>query len=109
MRKVYYTLDLTEAVLLRDYFVQHGIGADVRNRGAVRIPHEGVASEVWVADHVDTDEAKEAIRTFHARQKYGAGEAESIWRCSRCGEENPGQFELCWSCGEELAKPNRVT
>ena len=48
MRKVYYTLDLAEAVLLRDYFVQNGIGAAVQNKGAVRIPHEGIALEVWV-------------------------------------------------------------
>ena len=95
MRKVYYTLDLTEAVLLRDYFVQNGIGADVRNKGAVRIPHEGIASEVWVADDVDTDEAKELIRTFHAQHKNTARAAESKWRCPRCREENPGQFELC--------------
>jgi predicted amidophosphoribosyltransferase len=20
------------------------------------------------------------------------------WRCARCGEENPGHFELCWQC-----------
>jgi hypothetical protein len=21
------------------------------------------------------------------------------WKCSGCGEENPGNFEVCWSCG----------
>lgn len=23
------------------------------------------------------------------------------WCCRRCGEENPGSFEVCWQCGEE--------
>jgi hypothetical protein len=22
--------------------------------------------------------------------------------CSGCGEKNPGNFELCWSCGAEM-------
>ncbi|WP_425509650.1 DUF7577 domain-containing protein [Usitatibacter palustris] len=24
----------------------------------------------------------------------------SPWNCDACGEENPGSFELCWSCGK---------
>jgi len=23
--------------------------------------------------------------------------------CAKCGEENPGSFEVCWNCGEPLA------
>ena len=38
MRKVYYTLDLTEAVLLKDHLLHNGVAASVRNKGAVRIP-----------------------------------------------------------------------
>ena len=26
-----------------------------------------------------------------------AGE-QTQWRCSHCGEDNPGHFEVCWSC-----------
>jgi hypothetical protein len=25
------------------------------------------------------------------------------WKCSICGEQNPGEFELCWNC-ETLAR-----
>jgi predicted RNA-binding Zn-ribbon protein involved in translation (DUF1610 family) len=36
----------------------------------------------------------------------GAG-GRPDWRCSHCGEENPGHFEVCWNCerihGSELA------
>ncbi len=24
------------------------------------------------------------------------------WTCRSCDEPNPGQFEICWNCGEEL-------
>ena len=50
MRKACYTLDLTEAVLLKDHLVQNGVGATVMNKGLVRIPYDGVASEIWVAE-----------------------------------------------------------
>ena len=29
----------------------------------------------------------------------------SAWICNRCGEENPGTFEICWKC--QTAKPNQ--
>jgi hypothetical protein len=28
--------------------------------------------------------------------------ARSVWRCTRCGEEVPGQFDSCWRCGANL-------
>lgn len=23
------------------------------------------------------------------------------WQCAGCGEENPGNFDICWNCGHE--------
>jgi hypothetical protein len=40
MHKAYYTLDLTEAVLLKDHLVHNGVEARVENKGVVRIPGE---------------------------------------------------------------------
>jgi rubrerythrin len=37
-----------------------------------------------------------------ARQETEAARAagkQAQWRCPRCGEDNPGHFELCWNCG----------
>jgi len=28
-------------------------------------------------------------------------DAEQSWRCVSCREENPGEFEACWSCGAD--------
>ena len=35
-----------------------------------------------------------------ARAEMAAAQAaaERLWRCAACGEENPGNFELCWNC-----------
>ena len=99
MHKAYYTLDLAEAVLLKDYLGRKGVPASVENRGVVRIPYEGIASEVWVADEADTDRVRTLIRGFLKERKDTSATAPSSWRCQSCGEENPGEFEFCFSCG----------
>lgn len=99
MRRAYSTLDLTEAVLLKDHLVQNGVAAAVLNKGATRIPHHGVATEVWVAADAAADEVRTLIRGFFLKRCKQAPERSS-WQCQQCREENPGEFELCWSCGQ---------
>lgn len=106
MHKAYYTLDLTEAVLLKDHLVHNGVAASVMNKGLVRIPYEGVASEVWVADDARADDVRALIRGFLSMRTESGGPGTSSWRCEGCREENPGDFEFCWSCGRSSAGPN---
>ena len=100
MHKAFYTLDLAEAVLLKDHLVRNGIDASVQNRGAVRRPYEGLASEVWVTDDADGNEVTALIRGFLRARGEASPAAASSWRCRSCREENPGGFEFCWSCGQ---------
>lgn len=100
MRKAFYTLDLTEAVLLKDHLLHNGVAADVMNKGLVRIPYDGVASEVWVADDADAAAVRALIRGFLARREQTHAPAKSPWACRNCREENPAGFEFCWSCGQ---------
>lgn len=97
MRRAYRALDVTEAVLLKDHLVHNGVAATVMNDGATRIPHHGVVTEVWVAEEAAADEVRTLIRDFLARRKQAP--ASSSWLCPSCREENPGEFEFCWSCG----------
>jgi hypothetical protein len=99
MRKVYYTLDMTEAVLLKDHLLHSGVEASVSNTGAVRIPHEGIASEVWVSDRANDDEVRRLIHAFLQQRTDRSGDAKASWSCRECGEDSPGDFELCWNCG----------
>lgn len=109
MRKAYYTLDITEAVLLKDHLVHNGVAASVMNKGVVRIPYDGVASEVWVADDAEADEVKTLIRGFLRQRKEALMPAATSWRCQNCREENPGEFEFCWSCGQTPTEPIALT
>jgi hypothetical protein len=106
MRKAYYTLDLTEAVLIKDHLVHNGVAAQVMNKGAVRIPHDGVASEVWVVDDVGADEVRALIGSFLRRRKETPASLSAGWACPKCREENPGEFELCWNCGQAPTEPS---
>ncbi len=36
-----------------------------------------------------------------AAQPIRSGPHLPPWRCSQCGEENPGTFEICWQCASE--------
>lgn len=103
MRTAYYTLDLIEAVLLKDHLVHHGVAASVMNKGVVRIPYDGVASEVWVADDAAADEVRALIRGFLRGGREVSPQAASPWRCEHCQEESPAEFEFCWSCGKAPA------
>ena len=100
MRKVYYTLDLTEAVLLKDHLLHNSVAASVRNKGAVRMPYAGIASEVWVNDDADDNDVRELIHGFLKQRTDSSGAPKSSWTCQHCREENPGSFEVCWSCSE---------
>jgi hypothetical protein len=104
MRKAYFTLDLTEAVLLKDHLVHNGVGATVMNKGVVRIPYDGVASEIWVADDADGNDVRTLIRRFLNQHKE-APVAAAPWGCQSCREANPGEFEFCWNCGEATSAP----
>lgn len=100
MQRVYSTHDLSEAVLLKDHLLHNGIDARVRSKDGARAPLVGVHSEVWVAGDADSGEVATLIRDFVGRRNTPA-RAKRPWRCRRCREENPGEFEFCWKCESE--------
>lgn len=87
-----------EAELLVGMLSQHGIAAGLRSQGMVggigELPLDALHTPVWVAPR-DLEPARQLLKAYEAKQE------EPQWRCSHCGEENEGNFELCWQCGEE--------
>jgi hypothetical protein len=49
--------------------------------------------ELWVVNDEDKVRALDVI----ARVQSAGDEPE--WFCARCGERNPGSFQVCWNCG----------
>jgi hypothetical protein len=101
MRKIYLAATLPDAHLLRGLLGQAGIDAKVFNENAQggmgEIPFTHAYPEVWIVDEGDTARAREVIRQFERPGPPGA-----TLRCPVCAEDNPGNFQLCWSCGASL-------
>lgn len=51
----------------------------------------------------------EALALLAATRREMDTQRGAPWRCAKCGEESPGDFEVCWSCGAERATGNNVT
>ena len=94
--------DRTQAFLLRDLLAQHGIKAHVFNQNMSSIvgdvPPDVAQPQVWLERECDRERAEVMLRTIEAD-----AHASPPHRCMACGEESPGNFDLCWNCGRSLA------
>jgi len=92
---------LPDAHILRGLLQQSGIEAHVFNEnaqsGVGQLPVSEAYPEVWLADERDFARAEELIRAFDAAPR----DSGSL-HCPVCREDNPGNFQLCWSCGSAL-------
>ena len=77
-----------------------GIPSQIRNEflGGIagEMPLQEVWPELWVINEMDYDRARQLIDEAITDESPAAP-----WRCSKCGEENEGQFAACWNCGAE--------
>lgn len=97
-----------EASLLKSTLESEGIEAELRGEhrpsiaGELPLPEAEV--EVWVP-------AAELERARAVLQRLRSAADHPPRRCPRCGEENPGAFEVCWRCGvslDDAAGPERA-
>ena len=100
MKKVHAAATLAEAHLLVDLLADRGIRARIFNANASslagELPIEAALPQVWVDDSAHADRARGVIDEFQRLP------AQPTRKCSACGEENPGSFDLCWNCGAGL-------
>ena len=89
---------LGEATLLRTSLEAAGVPAQLRGeqRGGIlgEIPIPDAMVEVLV-DAADEPAARGVLVALERAAE------RAPWRCAGCGEETPGGFELCWSCGRD--------
>jgi hypothetical protein len=101
MKRLCKAASLPDAHILRGVLEQEGIGIHVFNEnaqgGVGQLPVGEALPELWVADEKDFQRAQEVVRRFET-----APRIEATVRCAACGEDNPGNFQVCWSCGASL-------
>ena len=54
--------------------------------------------QLWVDDPAQVERARAIIDEYLS----ATPAAGPPVKCPKCGEENPGSFDLCWSCGASL-------
>ena len=98
MQKVFSTNIVSEAVLVRDALLRHGIEATVQNEnsGYTPVPEFRPPAEIWVTHDTDYAAARQVVEeTLSTLDSKTEGPP---WRCAGCDTENPASFELCWNC-----------
>lgn len=93
---------MVDAQLFKDILESDGIEALIKGgylSGAVgELPPAGLIS-VWIVEDFQASRAKELLSQF---EKQRLKTNNDIY-CGKCGNKNPGSFELCWSCGQQLS------
>ncbi|WP_426755948.1 hypothetical protein [Myxococcus sp. Y35] len=90
-----------EARLLAGALEAMGVSVEVRGEALAPLSGEIPSGETWIELWVPPGELEHA-RSLLAELRENQEHAERSVECPRCREENPGNFELCWSCGLEL-------
>lgn len=77
----------------------HGIDSHIKNDFGNTMGAEfGIGNtllELWVKKDGDYERAMEIIeQQLHQEER-------KAWDCPNCGEENAGQFAVCWNCQTE--------
>lgn len=99
--RVYSAANLQDAHILLGLLLQAGIAARVLNAAAQgglgEIPFANTYPEIWIERERDREAARGVVEAFEHAPRGGPNR-----RCPACGEESPGNFELCWQCGEAM-------
>ncbi len=100
MIKIHLAHDIQQANLILHYLEQHNIKAIILNQytqGALgELPFTQTYPEIWVDESLG-NKAKKLINEF---EKLPLTDKTII--CKNCDENNPENFETCWSCGSLL-------
>ena len=101
MKRLCRASSLPDAHILRGLLEQSGIVARVFNEnaqsGVGQLPVSEAQPELWLDDERDLSRAQAVLSEFEA-----APRVTGSLRCSRCAEDNPANFQVCWNCGATL-------
>jgi hypothetical protein len=95
-----------EARLLEGLLSGSGFAVEVRGEALAPLGGEIPNTETWVELWLPEEELTRA-RELVAEVEANGDKARRTVGCPGCREENPGNFELCWNCGEDLPEEGR--
>lgn len=102
MKEIFRERDLTRVGYCQSILEGEGIPTVVRNEtltGLTEFPIPDFFPALCVVNDEDYSRAIEVLRDRLARDESASSEEIT---CASCREPNPGNFEVCWSCGGEV-------
>jgi len=105
MRELFREQDITRVSYYKAVLEDYGIPTMIRNEfltgsGLSDIPIPEFFPALCVLQDEDYVQAVKIIREhLTANQK----DADIEIKCASCGETNPGNFDICWSCGNPVS------
>jgi hypothetical protein len=103
MKRIATADSLAEIGHLRNVLEQNGIPCIIKNEqlsGALgEVPFLECLPELWVVRDAEVERAERLLAELRRDVQTG-----DPWRCAECGEENEGQFAVCWNCGNAASE-----
>ncbi|GEM_PF-425147 len=104
MKELFREQDYTKVGYFQSVIEAEGIATIVRNKhltmsGLTEIPIPEFFPALCVVDDTDYPRAMEIIRHQITENSKGA---DLEIECPACSEINPGNFDICWSCGKTI-------
>lgn len=105
MKELFREQDYTRIGYFQSVLEAEGYQTIVRNKdlngaGITEVPIPEFFPALCVMNDEDYAPALEFLRRHIAENAAGS---ETEHSCVACGESNPGNFDICWSCGKEIA------
>lgn len=101
MIKVYSNPNPSLVHNMRNVLQLEGIETEIRNENLLTtaggIPVHHAWPELWIVNEASYPQAMAIVEKAIQEDE----DPQRAWRCKSCGEENEGQFAVCWNCGEE--------
>ena len=106
MKEIYRHHEMINVANLRDILQAAEIPCIIRNEslamsGITEIPIPEFFPNLCVIHDEDEERALQLLRDHQERMSAGS-ELERV--CPACGETNPGNFDICFSCQEPLTE-----
>lgn len=104
MKELFRERDFTRVGYFQSILESEGIPTLLRNEhltmsGLAEIPIPDFFPALCVVNDEDYDKA---IAILREHVSHDSVKSEEEISCQACGESNPGNFEICWSCGSSI-------
>lgn len=92
-------------VQLKQRLNEAGISCFIKNEllagGTGDLPFTETWPELWLHQKSDYPEALTIVEDF--KKTLDKVDDFPDWTCPQCGENNEGQYGVCWSCGQQIS------